>query len=183
MVVPHGVPTSLAEPVDPAEIGPVVAEALSDTAGRRVLTTFGLLRPGKGLETAIEAMPAIVRQHPEVVYLIAGATHPEVVRTSGEQYREELVALAQRLQVADHVRFVDTFLTDLSWRPCCSAPTSTRPPTGPRSRPPRARWRSWPPAAVVSTSYPYARELVTPAGRPAASPWCRSRNGRPQGGL
>lgn len=170
VVVPHGVPTSLAEPVDPAEIGPVMAEALSDTAGRRVLTTFGLLRPGKGLETAIEAMPAIVRQHPEVVYLIAGATHPEVVRTSGEQYREELVALAQRLQVADHVRFVDTFLTDPELAALLQRTDLYLTPyrTSQQASSGALTFAMAAGCPVVSTSYPYARELVTPAGRPAA---------------
>lgn len=80
--------------------------------GRPVLMTFGLLGPGKGLETMIEAMPAIVESHPDVVYRIVGATHPNLVAAEGEAYRERLMALADRLGVAGNIdwdnRFLDT---------------------------------------------------------------------------
>ncbi|WP_239804908.1 glycosyltransferase family 4 protein [Croceicoccus hydrothermalis] len=80
--------------------------------GRRVLTSFGLLGPGKGLENVIEALPAIVARHPETIYRIVGATHPNLVAQEGESYRDGLKALAERLGVTDHVvwdnRFVDT---------------------------------------------------------------------------
>lgn len=80
--------------------------------GRRVLMTFGLLGPGKGLEHAIEALPAIVARHPDVLYRIVGATHPNLVARDGEAYREALQARAAELGVADHVawdnRFLDT---------------------------------------------------------------------------
>ena len=55
--------------------------------GRLVLLTFGLLSPGKGVEVAIEALPAIVERHPEVVYTIAGRTHPDIAHRDGERYR------------------------------------------------------------------------------------------------
>ncbi|HET9628218.1 MAG TPA: glycosyltransferase family 4 protein [Novosphingobium sp.] len=81
-------------------------------AGRKVLMTFGLLGPGKGLERVIEALPAIVERHPETIYRIVGATHPNQVMREGEAYREGLVALARRLGVEQHIawdnRFVDT---------------------------------------------------------------------------
>lgn len=81
-------------------------------SGRKVLTTFGLLGPGKGLEHAIRAMPAIVARHPETVYRIVGATHPNLVALQGESYREGLIALSRELGVADHIiwdnRFLDT---------------------------------------------------------------------------
>ena len=81
-------------------------------AGRKVLMTFGLLGPGKGLERVIEALPAIVERHPEVVYRIVGATHPNLVASDGETYREGLEALARELGVEGHVvwdnRFLDT---------------------------------------------------------------------------
>lgn len=80
--------------------------------GRKVLMTFGLIGPGKGLENAIAALPAIVSRHPEAVYRIVGATHPNLVARDGEAYREKLVELAAKLGVADHVvwdnRFLDT---------------------------------------------------------------------------
>lgn len=81
-------------------------------AGKNVLMTFGLLGPGKGLERVIEAMPAIVARHPDTVYRIVGATHPNLVARDGEAYREKLQARAEELGVADHIlwdnRFLDT---------------------------------------------------------------------------
>jgi len=80
--------------------------------GKKVLMTFGLIGPGKGLEMAIEALPAIVAKHPDTVYRIVGATHPNLVAREGEAYREGLQDLAQKLGVADHIiwenRFLDT---------------------------------------------------------------------------
>ena len=78
---------------------------------RFVLSTFGLISPGKGIETAIAALPAIVERHPEVLYLVAGRTHPEVARLEGEQYRLLLERRAVDLGVADHVEFDDRFLS------------------------------------------------------------------------
>jgi glycosyltransferase involved in cell wall biosynthesis len=80
-------------------------------AGHRVLLSFGLLGPGKGYELAIEAMPAIVEAAPDVCYVILGATHPELLLHEGEAYRKRLMARAAELGVADHVRFVDRFVS------------------------------------------------------------------------
>jgi len=100
VVVPHGAPTLLrAYRGRRGRIGPV-------------LSTFGLLGPGKGLETAITALARIVPGHPSARYVIAGATHPEVSRLFGEEYRDGLRALAEELGLASHVEFVDRFLTD-----------------------------------------------------------------------
>jgi glycosyltransferase involved in cell wall biosynthesis len=79
-------------------------------SGRNVLMTFGLLGPGKGLERVIEALPAIVARHPETVYRIVGATHPNLVAEQGEAYRERLQALAASLGVEQHVTWEDRFL-------------------------------------------------------------------------
>jgi hypothetical protein len=104
-VIPHGVPDRTLR--EPDELKPRFG-----WQGRRVLMTFGLIGPGKGLEHAIRAMPAIVERHPEAIYRIVGATHPNLVARDGEAYREELVALADELGVADHIvwdnRFLDT---------------------------------------------------------------------------
>ena len=78
---------------------------------RLLLSTFGLLSAGKGLETAIEALPLIVERHPEVVYVIAGRTHPQVARREGEQYRLMLERLVVDLDLGDHVDFDDRFLS------------------------------------------------------------------------
>ncbi|MDG6080098.1 glycosyltransferase [Erythrobacter litoralis] len=77
---------------------------------RDVLTTFGLLGPGKGLERVIEALPRIAEKHPQVLYRIVGATHPNLVAQDGEAYRERLIALAEDLGVSRHVDWDDRFL-------------------------------------------------------------------------
>ncbi len=81
-------------------------------SGRNVLMTFGLIGPGKGLERVIEALPAIVARHPDTLYRIVGATHPNLLARDGEAYRDGLIALARRLGVEQHVawdnRFLDT---------------------------------------------------------------------------
>ena len=79
--------------------------------GRVTLSTFGLISPGKGLETAIEALPAIVERHPEVVYVIAGRTHPDVAHREGERYRLMLERRILELDLGEHVEFDDRFLS------------------------------------------------------------------------
>lgn len=78
--------------------------------GRDVLLTFGLLSPGKGIEAVIAALPAIIEKHPNLLYCIAGATHPNLVATEGENYREKLKALASKLCVDQHIHWLDAFL-------------------------------------------------------------------------
>jgi len=78
--------------------------------GRKVLTTFGLLSSGKSIETTLEALPAIVKQFPKVVFLIIGKTHPEVVKTEGEKYREMLEQIVEKYLLHDHVKFINDYL-------------------------------------------------------------------------
>ena len=102
-VIPHGVPDLPL--VDPASMKPTLG-----LEGRDVLLSFGLLGHGKGYELAIDALPAVVAEHPDVCYVVVGATHPNVLLHEGEAYRQALQARVARLGLADHVRFVDRFV-------------------------------------------------------------------------
>ncbi|MGK0186989.1 MAG: glycosyltransferase involved in cell wall biosynthesis [Verrucomicrobiales bacterium] len=79
--------------------------------GKQVLLTFGLIGPGKGIEYVIEALPAIVEEHPNVVYLILGATHPQLLASEGERYRLSLDRRARELGVKQHVIFHNHFVS------------------------------------------------------------------------
>jgi glycosyltransferase involved in cell wall biosynthesis len=81
-VVPHGAPTCITARAA-ADLDTRVADLYPRTANRFQLSTFGLISPGKGLETAIEALPSIIERHPEIAYVIAGRTHPEVAHREG----------------------------------------------------------------------------------------------------
>ena len=86
------------------------AAADDDGDERFVLSTFGLISAGKGIETVIEALPAIIERHPEVVYVVAGRTHPDVAHREGERYRLKLEQTVVELGLEDHVEFDDRFL-------------------------------------------------------------------------
>ena len=116
-VVPHGAPVELRDRRDAQEAGQRVHYGAPVSGGyehlrsRFLLSTFGLISPGKGLETVIDALPAIVAQHPDVLYLIAGRTHPQVARRAGEEYRLMLERRVVDLELSDHVEFDDRFLS------------------------------------------------------------------------
>ncbi len=102
--IPHGIHDSPF--VEPAEYATQFG-----LDGRKVLMTFGLLGPGKGIEVVIRALPAIVAQHPDVMYVFVGATHPHVIRNEGQRYRNYLKQLAAELGVAAHVQFHDKYVS------------------------------------------------------------------------
>ncbi|TAL60231.1 MAG: glycosyltransferase [Bacteroidetes bacterium] len=79
--------------------------------GKNVLSTFGLLSSGKGIETAIEALPAIIERFPNTIYMVIGRTHPEVVKHEGEKYRKYLETKAHELGVQEHVKFINRYLS------------------------------------------------------------------------
>ena len=79
--------------------------------GRTVLSTFGLISGGKGVEYVIKALPSLVEKHPDILYLIIGETHPEVRKHEGENYRMNLIRLVEELGLRNHVRFHNRFLT------------------------------------------------------------------------
>ena len=80
--------------------------------GKQVILTFGLLSPGKGIDTVIDALPEIVKTHPDVIYMVVGATHPHLKAEQGEDYRLGLHLRAKKLGVADHVVFHDHFVAE-----------------------------------------------------------------------
>ncbi|MBI5068023.1 MAG: glycosyltransferase family 4 protein [Deltaproteobacteria bacterium] len=103
-LIPHGIP-------DLPYADSSVFKAKLGVEGRPVLLTFGLLGPGKGIENVIEALPEIVRRHPEAVYLVLGATHPHLVARDGESYRLGLERLAEACGVKEHVIFYNRFVS------------------------------------------------------------------------
>ena len=104
-VIPHGVP-------DLPFMDPNYFKDQFGTEGKSVLLTFGLLSPNKGVENVISALPAILASHPDVVYIISGATHPHIKRREGERYRDSLRALAEALGVGSHVIFNNRFVSN-----------------------------------------------------------------------
>ncbi len=102
--IPHGMP----------EIKPSGRRRLKTELGvsdRTIISTFGLVSPGKGLEYAIQAIPKVAERHPDVLYLIVGQTHPDLLRYEGESYRNRLQTLIEELGVGKHVAFVNHYLT------------------------------------------------------------------------
>jgi len=78
--------------------------------GKNVLLTFGLLSPSKGIETVLEALPAVIQKYPDVVYIILGATHPNVLKLHGDEYRIMLQQLVRKLNIENHVIFQNQFV-------------------------------------------------------------------------
>jgi glycosyltransferase involved in cell wall biosynthesis len=151
-VIPHGIPIAV-RGSHKEQLG---------FADKRVLLTFGLLSPDKGIEYVIDALPAILRQHPDTIFVVLGATHPHVKERHGEAYRLSLTAQARRLGVANNVSFQDRFvnegeladflaLADVYVTPYLNLEQST---SGTLVRAVAAG------KAVVSTPYWHARELL-----------------------
>ena len=103
-VIPHGVP-------DLPFMDPNYFKDRFGAEGKSVLLTFGLLSPNKGIENVIRALPAILAQHPDVMYIVSGVTHPHIRRREGERYREQLQALAEQLGVSDHLILNNRFVS------------------------------------------------------------------------
>lgn len=154
-VIHHGVPDVPFRDTD----GPKASFGFGQ---RTVISTFGLINRGKGLEYAIEAMRAIVRRHPDVLYLILGETHPNVRRQEGESYRESLHALIAQYGLENNVKLIDRYLefgelvnylaaTDIYLTPYLN-PTQVVSGT--------LAYAVGCGKAIVSTPYLYARELL-----------------------
>ncbi|MBN1127596.1 MAG: glycosyltransferase, partial [Chitinispirillaceae bacterium] len=103
-LIPHGIP-------DVPFIDPSFYKDKYGVEGKIVLLTFGLLAPNKGIEVVLRALPDIIRNYPNVVYLVAGVTHPNILRHEGEKYRLSLQLLADELGVAGNVIFHNKFVS------------------------------------------------------------------------
>lgn len=102
-VIPHGIP-------DIPFADPNFFKDEFGVIGKQVLLTFGLLSPNKGIEYVLNALPAIIKKAPNVVFIVVGQTHPNLLRTEGEQYRLYLKQLAQELGIQKNVVFFNRFV-------------------------------------------------------------------------
>jgi len=103
-LIPHGIP-------DIPFIDPSFYKDQYGVEGKIVLLTFGLLAPNKGIEVVLRSLPDVIKNHPNVVYLVAGVTHPNLLRNEGEKYRLSLQRLADELGVKGHVIFHNKFVS------------------------------------------------------------------------
>jgi glycosyltransferase involved in cell wall biosynthesis len=102
-VIPHGCP----------DVPFVTTEKPKTSLGLRakiILSTFGLINRGKGIQHVIRALPSLVKEEPRILYLVIGETHPEVRKSEGERYRKRLIRLVDELKLGKHVRFYNRFL-------------------------------------------------------------------------
>ena len=158
-VVPHGVPSL---PL----IGPDTIKPSLGLEPGTVILSFGLLGPGKGYETVIEAMPSVVDADPATRYVVLGATHPELLRREGEAYRTKLMRLADTLGVSANVLFVDRFVTRTELGTWLKAADIFVTPYPNRDQivSGTLAYAMSAGKAIVSTPYPYAVEMLE-AGR------------------
>jgi glycosyltransferase involved in cell wall biosynthesis len=102
-VIPHG--THLVPPIERKKL-----KSEYQLSHRKVLSTFGLLGSSKSIETTLDALPAVIKMHPEVLFLVLGKTHPSIVKHEGEAYRNILEATVKTLKIEQNVRFVNEYL-------------------------------------------------------------------------
>lgn len=103
-MIPHGIP-------DIPFVDPNYYKDQYGVEGRKVILTFGLISPGKGIETMIDALPKVVKRHPEAVYIVLGATHPNIKKEQGEAYRLSLQRRGRELGVGAHLIFHNRYVT------------------------------------------------------------------------
>lgn len=104
VLIEHGVPD--------IQFDKIKAKKVYKLKNQKILLTFGFLGRNKGIETVLKAMPKIIEQHPEVLYIIIGKTHPNVLRHSGEEYRNHLKLLVNKLHLDKHVTFLNEYVDE-----------------------------------------------------------------------
>ncbi len=161
--IPHGIPIARAGGRSKDQLG---------VLGRRVILTFGLLSPDKGIENVIDAMPEIVARYPDAVYIVLGATHPHVKEHHGETYRLGLESRAQKLGVASSMIFHNRFVSQAELAEFLAAADVY---VTPYLKPEQITSGTLAYAvgsgkAVISTPYWYATELLDD-GRGIIVPW------------
>jgi glycosyltransferase involved in cell wall biosynthesis len=102
-IIPHGIP-------DVPFVDPIFYKDKFGIEGKKVILTFGLIGPSKGIEYMIEAMPKIINKFDDAIYIILGATHPSLLRANGEEYRHSLLRRVEMLGLVDHVQFHNKFV-------------------------------------------------------------------------
>jgi glycosyltransferase involved in cell wall biosynthesis len=102
-VIPHGIP-------DMPFVDPNFFKDQFNVEGKNVLLTFGLLSPNKGIEYVLQALPQVLRDFPDTVYIVLGATHPDLVREHGENYRLSLERMTRDLGIKKNVAFYNRFV-------------------------------------------------------------------------
>lgn len=103
VVIPHGIPQTT------FEHSKRVKNQTRRLRGHKVLLTFGLLSPNKGVEYTIRALPAVIKKHPDIIFVLVGETHPEVLSSEGEKYRNFLKREVKRLKLNKHVLFYNQY--------------------------------------------------------------------------
>ena len=150
-LIPHGIPSVPFDCANKDQLG---------VEGKKVLLTFGLLSPDKGIENVIEALPAILARHPDTVYIVLGATHPHVKANQGEMYRLGLENRAKKLGVDSAVFSITASSARKNSPSSFPPPISMSRPISTRNKPPRAPWPTpWDRAA---------RSSPPPTGTPAS---------------
>jgi glycosyltransferase involved in cell wall biosynthesis len=153
-VIPHGIPLAAEGTHGKSKLG---------FADQKVILTFGLLSPDKGVEYVIDAMPAILERHPKAVFVVLGATHPHVKERHGEAYRLELQSRVRRLNLEASVVFHDRFVEDDELAEfLAAADIYVTPYLNPQQSTSGTLARAVAAGrAVISTPYWHARELLT----------------------
>lgn len=153
--IPHGVPASPAE-------SRAVLKAARGLGGRFVVSSFGHICPGKGLEFGIRATAEVARRHPDILYVIMGRTHPAIHSAQGEAYLSSLMALTAQLEMQDHVRFVDCAPSTDALVECLDMSDAYMTPylSGEQQASHTLACAVGRGRVGVSTPYPFARELL-----------------------